>query len=37
MLRGRGVPYDYDDVAEAQALATQQRRLEKAKVWLPKV
>ena len=33
----RGVPYDYDDVAEAQALATQQRRLEKAKVWLPKV
>ncbi len=33
----RGVPYDYDDAAEAQALVTQQRRLEGAGIWFPKV
>ena len=33
----RGVPYDYDDAAEAEALKTQQRRLKKADIWLPKV
>ena len=33
----RGVPYDYDDAAEAQALKTQQRRLEGAGIWFPKV
>ena len=33
----RGVPYDYDDAAEAQALVMQQRRLKKAGIWFPKV
>ena len=33
----RGVPYDYDDAAEAQALVMQQRRLERADIWLPTI
>ena len=31
----RGVPYDYDDVLEAQLLATQQLQLASVGIWLP--
>ena len=31
----RGVPYDYDDAAEAQALAAQQLKMLNSGIWLP--
>ena len=31
----RGVPYDYDDAAEAKALKTQQLQLASVGIWLP--